>query len=146
MNQSHTRPMAKEKDERESPTGILLLPGDDDGCAGSLRVFLQCHVQSEQVLGILQQCCSPALCTFFLFPASVASRDRWLYSCVMRKVWSIWSSVFLLACPIYPPSPLITFLLWCVYVCVCAHMCMCVCICVCVYMCMCEYVYVCVHM
>ena len=34
------------------------------------------------------------------------------------------NSVFLLASPIYPPSPLITFLLWC------AHVCMRACVCV----------------
>ena len=36
--------------------------------------------------------------------------------------------------PIYPPSPLITFL-WCVCVCVCARVCVCVCACVCVCVC-----------
>ena len=37
------------------------------------------------------------------------------------------NSVFLVASPVYPPSPLITFLL-CVCVCVCVCVCMCVCV------------------
>lgn len=36
------------------PTCVLLLPGNDDGCSSCFSVPLQRHVQSEQVLGVLQ--------------------------------------------------------------------------------------------